>query len=272
MLYLLLACSDVSGEPKNVPQDTPSSVSEKVVDAPVASDGAKSTTPTNNTPTVNTPTGLENERWKIVESAQKIEVVNKQNQEKRTIYQFVDEEGCDADGNAKPLSLVGDFFSWQESGSGYCEGAAHPYAYQEWYTVDLHESLQKNEYGSLNTMDITKIVSEDALLTALLQDKVVQKYWGTRAKPSTLSALLENIDGECDISFFDLRKDFSFHHIKKQADGSYNMAVRFGLPYGCEANRGNFTQLGIYFPIPTKYVADFVYADTHKQLGKYIAK
>jgi len=28
------------------------------------------------------------------------------------------------------------------------------------------------------------------------------------------------------------------------------VAIRIGLPHGCEAGRGHFTELGIYLPIP----------------------
>lgn len=266
MIYVLFACSSTPENPPTVAQDNVQVAPEKVME--VVDVDKKVIT--------NISTGLENERWKIVATSQKIEVINKQNQKKRTIYEFTSnsEEGteCEEEGTATPLSLVGNFFSWQESGGGYCEGAAHPYTYQEWYTIDLHKPLQKDEYGLRSTMDIRELLSEEDLLNALIQDKVVQKYWGKREYPNTLSGLLDNIDGDCDIRFSDLPKDFSFHHIQQQKDGSYNVAVRFGLPYGCEANRGNFTELGMYFSIPTQYVSDFVYADTHQQLGKYLHK
>jgi len=42
-------------------------------------------------------------------------------------------------------------------------------------------------------------------------------------------------------------RSFAFHHVKGN-----DVAVRIGLSHGCEVMRGNFTQLGVYLPMPKK--------------------
>lgn len=179
------------------------------------------------------------------------------------------EEGCEEEERAFVLSLIDGFATVEISGGGYCEGAAHPFGFQNWATVYVVKPFKKDaqieNFWTYNKVSITHFFPEEQVLKALLQDSVIKKYLPENAKPKTILALSEMLDGDCEISFRDLEYHFAFHHIKGD-----QIAVRFGLPYGCEVARGNFTQLGIYLPIPEKWKTRFNSAKKNKNLMKDI--
>lgn len=179
------------------------------------------------------------------------------------------DEGCESEENAVVLSLVQGFASIQVNGWGYCEGAAHPYAFTSWATVYVVKPFKEGEtenFWNYNKVSITTFFPEEQVLEGLLQDSVIQRYLPKNAVPKTIAALSELLDGGCEISFSDLEYNFAFHHIKDD-----KVAVRFGLPYGCEANRGNFTQLGVYLPVPEKWKTAFQATPQNKTLMKDIS-
>lgn len=148
-----------------------------------------------------------------------------------------DGEGCETKYSAEVLSWVGPIVSISESGGGYCEGAAHPFQYTNWEAWQIVGKEKQK-------VSITNIFPEKLVLAALVEDTVVQKYRQSKTEPSTLAELEADLDGQCTVSFRQLGSTFAFHHIKKD-----QVAVRLGLTHGCEVERGNFTELGIYLPI-----------------------
>ena len=121
-------------------------------------------------------------------------------------------------------------------GGGYCEGSAHPFAFQHFKSTDLTTGAE---------LSLLDIFNEDDIFRALLSDGVIQKTLGTE-KPANLKQLFNMADGGCDYSINEnILKTFAFHHVKKN-----KVAVRIGVEYGCEVMRGKFTQLGIYLRIP----------------------
>jgi len=148
-----------------------------------------------------------------------------------------DGEECDTDYSARILSWVGPIVSIAESGGGYCEGAAHPFSFIDWKAWKITGKTKKQ-------ISIIDIFPERLVLQVLLKDKVIQKHRTSTEEPTTLVELETSLDGGCEMYFSGLGMHFAFHHVKQD-----QVAIRLGLTYGCEAERGNFTQLGIYLPI-----------------------
>jgi hypothetical protein len=79
----------------------------------------------------------------------------------------------------------------------------------------------------------------------LNRDPVVQKALDGKAA-SSLKDLFERAEGGCEMQFGpEMMMSWAFPHIKGD-----RVAIRIGLPHGCEAARGHFTELEIYLPIP----------------------
>jgi len=105
------------------------------------------------------------------------------------------------------------------------------------------------------TVDVTrggKVVGLDDVFPAsdiylaLLNDSVIKKYLPTPT-PRSLPELLDKLQDShvCEMDMGDLRNGWGFHHVRGN-----QVAVRIGLSHVCRANRGTFTQIGIYLPIP----------------------
>ena len=109
-------------------------------------------------------------------------------------------------------------------------------------------------------ISITDLFDESLVLKALLNDKIVKKSLGNNT-PLSLEELTQVADGGCDMSFFDFPYSFAFHHVKGN-----DVAIRIGLPHGCEVMRGKFTQIGIYLSIPVGASSLFKIADKNKTL------
>lgn len=170
--------------------------------------------------------------WKVQKKGGKIVAVNPGLKISKTVFTDVDEET--EVGQYDILSQVGPILSVNVS--LYWEGGAHPGHLARISTVNL----DKDKTPFL----LTDIFPEDQILSALLNDKVVKKALRNK-KPRNLAELIQVADGGCEISFYSLKEAFAFHHIKGN-----NVAIRIGLPHGCEAMRGNYTEIGIYLPIP----------------------
>ena len=145
-----------------------------------------------------------------------------------------EEEICSETSSAEPRSLAGTVATWFSRTSSYCSNIAHPSSSSRFATRDLVTG---------DEADLRRIFPPAALLAALSRDKVVLKAVGK--VPQSLEQI-EKGDGGCEIGFSpSMWRSFAFHHL--QGD---SVAVRIGLTHGCEAARGNFTQLGVLLPIP----------------------
>jgi hypothetical protein len=151
-----------------------------------------------------------------------------------------------------PLSMVGPYLSLEVASGGYWPGAAHPSAITIFEVVDLGDTGRR--------ASLERIFPEADLLSALLADKIVQTQLGDSGpRPKTLAALVKALaesDNPCEYSFAtDLLSHFAFYDVV-----GGKVAVRIGLPYGCEVARGNLTQLGILLDIPAGLKADLARA------------
>ena len=138
--------------------------------------------------------------------------------------------------SGKVLSIVGPYISFQVVSSGYSEGAAHPWHVQYYETKNISNGKK---------VKLTDLFEEEEVFKALLNDSVIKKALGDN-NPKDLNELFKQVDGKCDFYLDeDSLNSFAFHHIKGEM-----VAIRLGLKHGCEASRGNFTQLGFYLKIP----------------------
>ena len=170
--------------------------------------------------------------WRVQKKGENIVVVNPGLKKSKYVFSDLDTE--DEVNHYDVLSLVGSILSVNVE--SHWEGGAHPGHLARISTVNLD---QDNAPALM-----TDIFPEDQSVSALLKDKVIKRALGNK-KPRNLAELIEMADGGCEISFLSLNDSFAFHHIKGN-----NVAIRVGLPHGCEAMRGNYTELGIYLPIP----------------------
>lgn len=134
-------------------------------------------------------------------------------------------------------SLVGPYASFQETSIG--EGGAHPSVWIIYRTC---------RPGAKDDVKLTDLFPEPVIVKALAADGVIAKARSGKGEVSTLKALCDQLDGGCemDLSSEVLNGSFVFHHVEGD-----KVAIRIGVPHGCEAARGNFTQLGLLLPIPT---------------------
>ncbi|MDH5630043.1 MAG: hypothetical protein OEY96_07795 [Gammaproteobacteria bacterium] len=134
------------------------------------------------------------------------------------------------------ISIVGNYVSVEKQGGGYCMGAAHPYQYKTFETIDITTGKK---------VSLKDIFDENEIFEALMKDGVIQNTLKGKV-PNNLKDLFSMADGGCDYAIYDfMLGSFAFHHL----NGS-RVAVRIGVGHGCEVNRGAFTQLGMYLKIP----------------------
>lgn len=167
------------------------------------------------------------------------------------------DDGCESDHSAALLSVVGPIVSRREGRGGYCPGTAHPYAFQSMEAVDLARS------GGPASLDL--YFPSGQILSTLLADRIIQKALQGEPRPKSLNALIGALEGktgpDCAYGFSsDMLSRYAFHHVKGN-----QVAVRIGLSHGCEANRGNLTQIGVYLPIPPALAAPLKAAASGKQ-------
>lgn len=135
------------------------------------------------------------------------------------------------------LSVVGPWLSTEHT--WYAEGGAHPSYGTIWETRDITRSARP--------VSLTDLWDDAVVLDALLADTVVQKARPEGApRPATAHALLEELDGGCEMDLGPrLLTSWALHSVRGD-----QVAVRIGVTHGCEANRGAFAQLGLLLPIP----------------------
>lgn len=154
------------------------------------------------------------------------------------------------------LSVVGNIISVKID--WYADGGAHPSYGKCFRTFDIEQGAEAS---------LLDYFSEEDLFNALMSDKVVQNMLKGK-RVTDLTELFNEADGGCKY-FFGLHvlKNFAFHHINGD-----KVAVRIGLSHGCEVERGNFGQLGLYLPIPASLKSDLLEARTQKRLMSNINK
>jgi hypothetical protein len=156
-----------------------------------------------------------------------------------------DEFFCEYSRDIKLLSVVGPIISYRTGTYINCYGTAHPSSYTDFMAFDARKSSESH------TPSLTDYFPKDAILKALLGDKVVKEALSEMeaGTPGTLDELVSKLStwmSKCEYSFpEDFLTRFAFWEVKGD-----KVAVRIGLPHGCEAARGNLTQLGIWLPIP----------------------
>jgi hypothetical protein len=99
---------------------------------------------------------------------------------------------------------------------------------------------------------LDQLFPQKDIFKALLFDTLIQNHL-TKKDPERLNELIDNLEGGCEIYFKDILKSFCF----AESD-SDSVEVRFGLRYGCEVMRENFTLLTIKLEIPSKIKSFFL--------------
>ena len=186
--------------------------------------------------------------WTVEQTRGKVIVTTANGQSAFTA--FADKRSDTEETHYEIASLVGDVLSVRERSSW--EGGAHP----------GHLSRLRTMRLTTRELDlpITALFPERNVVAALLRDTVVATAL-KGAPVATLAALIEAADGGCEIGFDELATSFAFHHIRGD-----QVAIRFGLPHGCEAMRGRYTEIGIYLPIPPALREALVQSQQRRQL------
>ena len=153
-------------------------------------------------------------------------------------------------------SIVGPYVSFFEE--GYGEGGAHPSVALSFHTIRLGEKA---------AVHLTELFPEAQVVEALGADRVIVKARFSQEPATTLKALAAQLDGGCemDLSAEVFNESFIFHHIDKD-----KVAIRIGVPHGCEVARGNFTQLGLLLPIPPALKEALEGAEKNHTLGVHL--
>lgn len=172
--------------------------------------------------------------WIVYKKNNKIIAENTALKVKKTIFKDVEKD--DDEKHYEIASLVGPVLSVMKY--LYWEGGAHPGHLARLETINL-DTVK-------SPVLLTDIFPEKQIVSALLKDKVVKKSLGSKI-PKTIAEITKMADGGCEIRYYEINESFAFHHTKGD-----KVAVRIGLPHGCEAMRGNYTELGIYLPKPVQ--------------------
>lgn len=151
-----------------------------------------------------------------------------------------------------PLSAVGPYVTAQYFESMYM-GGAHPSAYTSFETRDVRKVTEKDSATivAAEKFNLFQISSEQDILAALKGDKFLQKKVGSRLASATSTTaahkmMHDKMSDDCDINIPASKEEaFSQLAIFDYDQKTNKMQVRVGFSYGCEAARGNFTQLGL---------------------------
>ncbi len=177
---------------------------------------------------------------------------------KTVVYSERKWDNTDSSFEGKILSIVGQYISYKDTSGGFTEGAAHPWCVTRFSTINMISGKE---------VKLTEIFDEMEICKALLKDEVIKKALHGKS-PRNLEELLEQADGGDE---FCIDKNslgsFVFHHVKGN-----KVAVRMGLVHGCEARRGNFTQIGFYLEIPKNLKEPFDSAQERNLLMNQMAK
>lgn len=159
-------------------------------------------------------------------------------------------------------SLVGPYASYMSSTSGYTEGAAHPWAAAYMTAVnsdDTKVSDKNSNTISAQPASLLDVVDNNSLAQAMRNDKFLQKRVGSSLRSAkdikAVHKILQAKLNDCDIYVGSDINEFMSHFAiyDYQADGK--VQVRLGMSYGCEAARGNYTELGLIVTPTAKFKA-----------------
>ncbi len=155
------------------------------------------------------------------------------------------DKGCTEESSGKLLSVVGALVSFQRDGNGYCEGAAHPWASSSFAVIDLRTGKAVSLYDLFPKAEVDAALAADPFLKKSKDDP----------------------EAECKFNLADFDKSFAFVDLKGD-----HVGVRIGLTHGCEAARGNLTQIGVSLKPNAGLLADLRAADAGKTLYKHLGK
>ncbi len=155
------------------------------------------------------------------------------------------ERGCTEEHTGRLLSVVGALVSFEENGSGYCEGAAHPWASSNFATIDLRTGQRVSLYDLFDRADVDAAMAADPFLKKSKGDP----------------------DADCKFTLEGFDKSFAFVDFKDDRVG-----VRIGLTHGCEAARGSLTQIGIKLLAKEPLLSDLRAADAARTLYKHLGR
>lgn len=155
------------------------------------------------------------------------------------------EAGCEEERSGKLLSVVGTLVSFQKDGSGYCQGAAHPWAVSSFVTIDLRSGKEVSLYELFGKAEVDAAMAADPYLKKAKDDP----------------------EADCKFSLGGFDKSFAFVDVKGDRVG-----VRVGLTHGCEALRGNLTQIGLLLKPSAALLADLKTAAAAKTLYTHLGR
>ena len=155
-------------------------------------------------------------------------------------------------------SYAGPYISLYQEYYYNAEGAAHPSYGSIFKVLDAR---------TLKPIALTSLFDSKSIYAALMKDKVIMKALQGNTHPTNLEELMGAADGGCEMSFGDNVTDsYAFHHVKGK-----KVAVRIGLPHGCGAMRGKFSQLGLYLAIPGELMDAFDTANNEGSLMQHLS-
>jgi hypothetical protein len=141
----------------------------------------------------------------------------------------------DFESEYKVLFVIGQFVSYSYSYNG--SGGAHP-IYGSWYRTARIDAISE--------VTLQELFPDSVIYMALIKDSTITSHLGNRL-PKDLKELCAMLDGGCEIEFGSLLTSYVFSSVKKDST-----EIEFGLTYGCEAMRGNFTSFIITLPTTEK--------------------
>jgi hypothetical protein len=154
------------------------------------------------------------------------------------------------------LSVVRDIISF--SCSYYGDGGAHPTYGTSYQTVKLG-----NKVDFSTGVNITDVFEERDMLRALMADTLIKRYRPQDINPQDIDEFVESLQGGCDVNFSQILSSWSVYDCT--ADSA---TVEFGLPHGCEVNRGMFTSFQVVLAIPAEEMETFQQARKAGTLAK----
>jgi hypothetical protein len=159
---------------------------------------------------------------------------------------------CEYSETYTTLSIIGNIVSYERSYDGNC--GMHPTYGAQYCTIEIGTKRED--------IPITNLFPEGNIFNAFYADTIIQHYL-TIKQPINLNELIKHLDGECEVSFYDLLSSWSIYDI-----GSDSVVIVFGLKYGCEAMRGQFTTIQITLPVPDAHRDLFLQAKKNGIVSK----
>lgn len=190
--------------------------------------------------------------WTVQKQKGKIVAQNSVSKVKKTVLTDINTNDEDEQeiSRFEIVSLVGPVLTAAESHYQYGQGAAHPNHLCHLVTVNLDTGK--------TPVRLTELFPEAQIVAELLKDKIVKKALDGE-RPKTMEELSRLESGRA--SFREINESFAFHHIKGD-----KVAIRIGLSHAAEVDRGSYTELGIYLPIPPTLAAYLAEANQKKLL------